>query len=148
MKSAVSSLSEALSYMRKAEKKDPSLLEYSERLESQSIETEDILESIRDYLSSMSFSETEIEMMNQRISVIQRMKRRFGGSVEAAIEQRERFREKLEMISDSSDIISSLEKKIDLLAYHLYELTYDEVLIIDPDTPITREEYEQDNILE
>ena len=115
LKSAVSSLSEALSYMRKAEKKDPSLLEYSERLESQSIETEDILESIRDYLSSLSFSETEIEMMNQRISVIQRMKRRFGGSVEAAIEQRESFREKLEMISDSSDIISSLEKKIDKL---------------------------------
>ena len=115
LKSAQSSLSEALSYIRKAEKKDPSLLQYSERLESQSIETEDIFESIRDYLSSMSFSETEIEMMNQRISLIQRMKRRFGGSVEAAIEQRENFREKLELISDSSDVISSLEKKMDKL---------------------------------
>lgn len=116
LKSAQSSLSEALSFIRKAEKKDPSLLQYSERLESQSIETEDIFESIRDYLSSMSFSETEIEMMNQRISLIQRMKRRFGGSVEAAIEQRENFREKLELISDSSDVISSLEKKMDKLS--------------------------------
>ena len=116
LKSAQSSLSEALSYIRKAEKKDPSLLQYSERLESQSIETEDIFESIRDYLSSMSFSETEIEMMNQRISLIQRMKRRFGGSVEAAIEQRENFREKLELIADSSDVISSLEKKMDKLS--------------------------------
>ena len=116
LKGAQSSLSEALSYIRKAEKKDPSLLQYSERLESQSIETEDIFESIRDYLSSMSFSETEIEMMNQRISLIQRMKRRFGGSVEAAIEQRENFREKLELISDSSDVISSLEKKMDKLS--------------------------------
>lgn len=116
LKSAQSSLSEALSYIRKAEKKDPSLLQYSERLESQSIETEDIFESIRDYLSSMSFSDTEIEMMNQRISLIQRMKRRFGGSVEAAIEQRENFREKLELISDSSDVISSLEKKMDKLS--------------------------------
>lgn len=116
LKSAQSSLSEALSYIRKAEKKDSSLLQYSERLESQSIETEDIFESIRDYLSSMSFSETEIEMMNQRISLIQRMKRRFGGSVEAAIEQRENFREKLELISDSSDVISSLEKKMDKLS--------------------------------
>lgn len=116
LKSAQSSLSEALSYIRKAEKKDPTLLQYSERLESQSIETEDIFESIRDYLSSMSFSETEIEMMNQRISLIQRMKRRFGGSVEAAIEQRENFREKLELISDSSDVISSLEKKMDKLS--------------------------------
>lgn len=32
--------------------------------------------------------------------------------------------------------------KIDFLVYHLYGLTYDEVLIIDPETPITREEYE------
>lgn len=36
-----------------------------------------------------------------------------------------------------------LESKIDLLVYHLYSLTYDEVLIVDPDTPITREEYEK-----
>ena len=35
-----------------------------------------------------------------------------------------------------------LEDKIDLLVYHLYGLTYDEVLIVDPETPITREEYE------
>ena len=36
-----------------------------------------------------------------------------------------------------------LEDKIDLLVYHLYGLTYDEVLIVDPKTPITREEYEK-----
>lgn len=32
--------------------------------------------------------------------------------------------------------------KMDGLIYHLYNLTYDEVLIVDPQTPITREEYE------
>ena len=35
-----------------------------------------------------------------------------------------------------------LEQQIDLLVYHLYGLTYDEVLIVDPETPITREEFE------
>ena len=35
-----------------------------------------------------------------------------------------------------------LEDEIDILVYHLYGLTYDEVLIVDPETPITREEYE------
>ena len=39
---------------------------------------------------------------------------------------------------------SSVENKLDLMIYHLYELTYDEVLIIDPQTPITREEYEKE----
>lgn len=35
-----------------------------------------------------------------------------------------------------------LELQIDHIVYHLYNLTYDEVLVIDPETPITREEYE------
>lgn len=37
------------------------------------------------------------------------------------------------------------ERQIDHLVYHLYGLTYDEVLIVDPQTPITREEYERRN---
>lgn len=37
---------------------------------------------------------------------------------------------------------SSLENKIDFLVYHIYDLTYDEVLIVDPNPPFTREEYE------
>ena len=38
---------------------------------------------------------------------------------------------------------SALESEVDLLVYCLYNLTYDEVLIVDPETPITREEYEK-----
>ena len=40
----------------------------------------------------------------------------------------------------------ALESEIDHLVYRLYGLTYDEVLIVDPETPITREGYENDNI--
>ena len=43
---------------------------------------------------------------------------------------------------------SALEHEIDQLVYQLYCLSYDEVLIIDPDTPIRREEYERYNISE
>ena len=32
--------------------------------------------------------------------------------------------------------------RLDGLVYHLYDLTYDEVLVVDPDTPISREQYE------
>lgn len=45
--------------------------------------------------------------------------------------------------SINQDIDTCLyENKIDNIVYHLYGLTYDEVLIVDPQTPITREEYE------
>lgn len=48
-----------------------------------------------------------------------------------------------EILSGSGDIVSTMEE-IDRLVYHLYGLTYDEVLIIDPTPPFTREEYEND----
>lgn len=41
-----------------------------------------------------------------------------------------------------NDDTTALEQKIDLIIYHLYGLSYDEILITDPETPITREEYE------
>ena len=54
---------------------------------------------------------------------------------------------KLPIIKDADAIkrLSAIddEQQIDLFVYHLYSLTYDEVLIVDPDTPITREEYEK-----
>jgi len=37
---------------------------------------------------------------------------------------------------------TSLEKEIDVLVYHLYELTYDEVKIIDKDFWLSEEEYD------
>jgi len=36
-----------------------------------------------------------------------------------------------------------LEDHIDLMVYKLYELTYDEVLIVDPECPFSKEEYEK-----
>lgn len=37
------------------------------------------------------------------------------------------------------------ESEIDRLVYQLYDLTYDEVLIVALETPITKEEYESSN---
>ena len=50
----------------------------------------------------------------------------------------------VDSIQSSSDDIHIKQEmnKIDNIVYHLYGLTYDEVLIVDPQTPITREQYE------
>ena len=49
---------------------------------------------------------------------------------------------KIKKTNPQSDT-SEIENQIDLLVYKLYNLIYDEVLIVDPTTPITREEYEK-----
>lgn len=44
---------------------------------------------------------------------------------------------------DEEQLIKQYKNEIDKEVYNLYGLTYDEVLIVDPETPITREEYEK-----
>lgn len=63
----------------------------------------------------------------------------------ASIEQQEVLRALVkEIVQKKKDGLdtSVLENQIDFFVYHLYGLTYDEVLIVDPETPISREEYE------
>ena len=47
--------------------------------------------------------------------------------------------------ADENTSIQDLENQIDHIVYHLYHLTYDEVLIVDPQIPISREEFDSLN---
>ena len=122
LRDSSSALSQALSAMRKAERRDPGLSELSERLESLSIECDDIQMSIRDRLSAVDFSEEDLERLNARLAVLQRIKRRFGPTLEAAIAKREEYREKLGLSSGGEDIASDLEREIAMLGERAGEL--------------------------
>ncbi len=120
VRSAVESLDDALSKastsfssLLKAEKKDESLSILIERLESLQIEGEDIKESLSEYLRGISFSEWELEEKNERLSQLQKIKRKYGGSIEKAIEKREAFREEIGLSSNIEERIASLEKRRD-----------------------------------
>ena len=44
--------------------------------------------------------------------------------------------------NNPNDDTTALEKEIDILVYKLYQLTYDEVKIIEPEITLTEQEYE------
>ncbi len=50
-----------------------------------------------------------------------------------------------EIGSNNTEMINEIESKIDRYIYHLYNLSYDEILIIDPLFKLSRKEYEQEN---
>lgn len=52
------------------------------------------------------------------------------------------FRQYTDDCHQLTEQIAATDREIDLRVYHLYELTYDEVLTVDPETQITKEEYE------
>lgn len=56
-------------------------------------------------------------------------------------EWEEYFNQYREACQQLTNQISETDQEIDLKVYHIYGLTYDEVLTVDPNTPIKREEY-------
>lgn len=54
------------------------------------------------------------------------------------------FRQYADACHQLTDQIDATDREIDLRVYHLYGLTYDEVLTIDPNTTITKKEYENE----
>ena len=116
VRSASSALEEALSAIRKSSEKDDRLIAERDRTESIQIEAEDIALSLRGYLESIDFSEVELEEKNSRLMTLQRIRHRYGGSIEEAIRRRDDYREKLEESENSEDILLSLKKRHDAAA--------------------------------
>lgn len=111
MKSASASLGEALDAVRKASKKDDRLAAEADRTESIGIEADDIMLSLRGYFESIDYSESDLEEKNSRLMVLQRIRRKYGGSIEEAIRRRDEYRLKLEESENSEEILESLRKK-------------------------------------
>ena len=109
---ALTLLSHALSSLNRASSRDPGLDELARRLESCEIEAEDIASSLRDYLSSLTFSERELEEKNARMSLLQRMKKKYGPSLADAIKKREEFRESLLAVDNADELLSEKEKQL------------------------------------
>ena len=116
VRSASSALEEALSAIRKSSEKDDRLIAERDRTESIQIEAEDIALSLRGYLESIDFSEVELEEKNSRLMTLQRIRHRYGGSIEEAIRRRDEYRKKLEESENSEDILLSLKKRHDAAA--------------------------------
>ena len=107
------SLSAALSALFKAKGKDESLDEYYQRMESSGIETDDLLQSISAQLSSYSFDPYELEDMNSRLATLQRIRKKYGGSIEAAIAKRDEIRLMLDEAEGEAISLDRLDKAIE-----------------------------------
>ena len=80
----------------------------------------------------LTFAEFVAELKKQKIKL----------TLTQQDEWEEYFAKYKQACNDLSSQITATDNEIDLRVYHLYGLTYDEVLIVDPNTTITKEEYE------
>jgi len=105
-----SAIYDANSSAKKAAKADSSLLQFTERLESTQIETEDIAAGLREYLDSVQFSEDAVNAMQERLALIQKLCRKYGPSLEDVQAFADNARRTLDDTENFEQRLSELQK--------------------------------------
>jgi DNA repair protein RecN (Recombination protein N) len=112
---ALSAVNLSLSAIRRAEKADGSLDEISERMQSVFLELQDIAENLRDRLSTMSFSQQRLDELQARLAQLQRLKKKYGPTLEHVIAFYTATKDKLAGGEQSDQDLKELKEKFALL---------------------------------
>ena len=119
---ALSILTRAETAIAKAVRADNTLEQYASRIEAAGIDLDDLASSLREYLSSFTFSEEELEEKSSRLALLQRLKKKYGGSLEALCERRDSYRERVDSAENFDDLLKEAQKKIETAKDRLTEL--------------------------
>ncbi|MEJ5223462.1 MAG: DNA repair protein RecN [Anaerolineales bacterium] len=90
---------------------DKSRSELSARAESALENLSDIARDLRDYLETVEYNPKRLEQVEERLDMLNRLLRKYGGSIEAVIKFGQDARAQLETISSAAERIQELEKR-------------------------------------
>ncbi|MCF0238260.1 MAG: DNA repair protein RecN [Sphaerochaetaceae bacterium] len=112
LKTARASLYEGSSYCSKAMKGDSTLQEYYSRIESLRIECEDISEGLGSYVRSIDYSEELLNQLQERLVLIQKLKRKYGPEIEDVLAFMEKAKNTLDLANNSQFHLDKCEKAL------------------------------------
>ena len=131
---------DALGSVAKAAKVDSELSEFSARLESTRIEIEDIASGLRDYLGSVDYSEDAVNAMQDRLAVLQKLKRKYGPTLEDVLAFATKARETLDVTENFEVHLNECEKSLkkaqaeyDAIASKLTDARKKKALVLEKD---------------
>ena len=104
---------DAISSVSRASKVDPGLADFTARLESARIETEDIASGLKDYLSSVDYSQDSVNSMQDRLATLQKLKRKYGPTLADVLSFAENSRETLDMAQNSEEYLRRCEQDLE-----------------------------------
>ncbi|MFN7036578.1 MAG: DNA repair protein RecN [Bellilinea sp.] len=82
----------------------------------------EIVRDLRNYLDTIEFNPRRLEQVEERLDLIHRLKRKYGGSIEAALAFARSARQELDTIAHATERIAELEEKEKALRQQLGEL--------------------------
>jgi len=101
---------------------DPSTSALAETAEQVSYQLEDLAEQVREYRDQVEFNPRRLNQVEERLSLIHNLQRKYGDSIADVLAFAERARQELETIEHSEERIAELEAEEDRLLHEIGRL--------------------------
>ncbi|MCF8067650.1 MAG: DNA repair protein RecN [Desulfobacterales bacterium] len=98
--------------LEKAGRIDEKIVPLSEKVAELVFQVEDINDQLRTYQSSISFDTNRIEDLESRIDTLRRLKRKYGGTLEAVLDRLSEIEQELSGVENIADEIAETEAGI------------------------------------
>lgn len=103
---------------------DPLLAPKAERIAEAAFHLEDVADELRSYLKNIQMDESRLDTVEERLDTLVKLKRKYGGSLEAVIFRMESIGHELSEMENLSENIVATENKLFELHGKLTQLTH------------------------
>ncbi len=109
--SASDMLGEASGYLAKASSVDPSLEPLQTRMDELLAALADLSVDIRDYREQLEFNPRRLDEVEDRLALLENLRRKYGDTVEEILDYARRASEELETLAHSEELAGELEER-------------------------------------
>lgn len=120
--SAFDQLSQVAVLLHKLAAIDPDIQPFYEMAEEICAQADELAISIRRYSETVEHNPERLDEVEERLELINTLRRRYGGTLQSVLEYAERARQELNSIEHSEERLEELRKQEDSLLHHIGEL--------------------------
>lgn len=111
-KSVIDDLGKCLSDINSISNIDSSINEYSNSIANCLYQLEDLKSPLRSYKDNIEFNSSEIDIIEERLSLIDKLSKKYGNTIEKIFEYMENAKNEYERLKNSEETILKLDEKL------------------------------------
>jgi DNA repair protein RecN (Recombination protein N) len=111
----LSRLNDLQRLIRDLEKLDPSIAERCAGLETATVELQELESTLSDYLDELEIDPAEAAALEERVNLLESLKRKYGSSIAEILAARDEASERLDNIENRGEKLAALQAQIDEL---------------------------------
>lgn len=108
----VERLGETKKELERACRIDPNLCSEAEKISDTTLQIEDTVDALRSYLKNIEVDDQRLETVEARLDTLQKLKRKYGGSLDALFQHLESIEHELLGIENISETIAEIEAEL------------------------------------